>query len=134
VTHGAQWVGAGAVFPLPANQSGPTPSAFGIDPSAKPLQASPVPAAQSLPQPNNPPASPLVPAVPQNGAPTMALPPAPLPTPPASQNQNANQPGSYEPLPTFPPATPTKPTPNGACGDIDSLLNATQSGHGCTQP
>jgi hypothetical protein len=49
VTHGAQWVGAGAVFPLPANQSGPAPSAFGIDPSAKPLQAAPVPAAQSLP-------------------------------------------------------------------------------------
>jgi hypothetical protein len=134
-THGAQWVGAGAVFPLPSDQSGPAPSAFGIAPPAKPLQAAPVSASQSLPQPNNPPSNPLLPEIPQNGAPTMALPPVPPPAPPAEQNQNGNQPDSYVPLPTLPPASATKPTnPNGACSDINSLLNATQTGHGCTQP
>jgi hypothetical protein len=138
-THGAQWIGAGAVVPLPANQSGPAPSPFGIAPSrippANPPQAAPVPTSQSLPQPHNPPASPPLPEVPQNGAPTMALPPVPPPAPPADQNQNANQPDSYEPLPTLPPASAPKPNhPNGACSDINSLLNATQTGHGCTQP
>lgn len=132
-SHGAQWVGAGAVFPLPSELPGPAPSAFGIAPSAKPLQAAPVPASQSLPQPNNPPSNPLLP----EGAPTMALPPVPPPSPPApeEQNQNGNQPDSYVPLPTLPPASATKPAnPNGACSDINSLINATQTGHGCTQP
>jgi hypothetical protein len=138
-THGAQWIGAGAVLPLPPQQPGPAPSPFGIAPSAKPpanpLEAAPTPAAQALPQPNNAPASPPVPTTPQNGAPTMALPPVPSPTPPTEQNQNANQPGGYVPLPTLPPATATKPNnPNGACSDINSLLKATQTGHGCTQP
>ena len=139
-THGAQWIGAGAVFPLPPGQSGPAPSPFGIAPSAKapatPLQAAPVPASQSLPQPNNPPSNPLLPEVPQNGAPTMALPP-PVPPPgmPTDPNRNGDQPGGYVPLPTSPPASATTPkSPNGACSDIDSLLKATQSGHGCTPP
>ncbi|HTJ91003.1 MAG TPA: hypothetical protein VL356_12605 [Acidocella sp.] len=136
-THGAQWIGAGAVVPLPANPSGPAPSAFGIAPSAKapanPPQGAPVPTTPSLPQPHNPSASP--PEVPQNGAPTMALPPAPPPAPPADQNQNATPPDSDESLPTLPPASAPKPKdPNGACSDLNSLLNATQSGQGCTAP
>lgn len=135
-THGAQWVGAGAVLPLPATQSGPAPSAFGIAPSANPPPAptpAPAPAAQSLPQPNQPPASPPAAATPQNGAPTMALPPAPPASPPAAPAQS--QPDGYVPLPVLPPASATKPNnSNGACSDLDSLLNATKNGHGCTQP
>jgi hypothetical protein len=136
-THGAQWIGAGAVVPLPANPSGPAPSAFGIAPSPKAPANPPqgAPTTQSLPQPHNPSASPSLPVVPQNGAPTMALPPAPPPAPPADQNQNATPPDSDESLPTLPPASAPKPKdPNGACSDINSLLNATQSGHGCTAP
>lgn len=133
-THGAQWIGAGAVFPLPSPSSGPAPSPFGIAP-----EATPAPASQALPQPNPPPANPPSPAVPQNGAPTMALPPPPPSTAPAAPNRSAAPPDSYEPLPIPPPAPAPKPkpkpeNPNGACSDIDSLLNATQTGHGCTQP
>jgi hypothetical protein len=138
-THGAQWIGAGAVVPLPANPSGPASSAFGIAPSGKAPantpQAAPVPTTRSLPQPHKPSASPPLPEVPQNGAPTMALPPPPPSTAPAEQNQKATPPDSYEPLPALPPASAPKPkNPNGACSDINSLLNATQTGHGCTPP
>ncbi|HVE22014.1 MAG TPA: hypothetical protein VNC39_08555 [Acidocella sp.] len=131
-THGAQWVGAGVVLPLPATQSGPAPSAFGIAPSAKPPPA-PAPAAQSLPQPNQPAGNPPAAAKPQSGAPTMALPPAPPASPPVAPAQS--QPDGYVPLPVLPPASAPKPKDsNGACSDLDSLLNATKNGHGCTQP
>jgi hypothetical protein len=135
-THGAQWIGAGAVTPLQANPSGPAPSAFGIAPAPK-APSSPAPAVQPLPQPNNPPpANAPQPEIPQNGAPTMALPPAPPPLPPTSPaDPNANQPGGYVPLPTLAPSSaPKQQNPSGACSDIDSLLKATQTGHGCTQP
>ena len=144
-THGAQWIGAGAVTPLPANPSGPAPSAFGIAPAPRtpsspppssPVPAAPAPATQSLPQPNPPPANAAPPNIPQNGAPTMALPPAPPPLPPTNPaDPNANQPGGYVPLPTLAPSSaPKQKNPSGACSDIDSLLKATQTGHGCTQP
>ena len=134
-TGGAQWIGAGAVVPL-AHGSAPS-NPFGVapnSPAAGTQQGAPVPASQSLPQPQTPPANPTLPAVPQNGAPTMALPPAP-PSTSANQNQNGNQPGGYVPLPTLPPPSATPPkNPSGACSSVNSLINETQSGHGCTQP
>jgi hypothetical protein len=137
ITGGAQWIGAGAVVPLPATNSGPPPSPFGAPPTAGAQKAAPVPAAQSLPLPlpQNPPASPPLPEVPQNGAPTMALPPMPPTSTQTDQNQNGNLPGGYVPLPTLPPPSATPPkNPSGACSDVNSLINATQSGQGCTQP
>jgi hypothetical protein len=136
-TGGAQWIGAGAVVPLALHGSGPH-APFGVGPTTPPAGAqgtTPVPAAQSLPQPHTAPANPTMPAVPQNGAPTMALPPAPPPSTPADKNQNGNLPGGYVPLPTLPEPSATPPkNPGGACSSVNSLINATQNGHGCTQP
>ncbi len=135
-TGGTKWIGAGAVLPLPNDNSAPPPSPFGIAPGAPPASnpLAPLPASQSLPLPNSPPASPA-PAIPQNGAPTMALPPLPpaSATPPPSGTP-ADQ--GYVPLPTLPEpsATPPAKNPSGACSDVNSLINATQNGHGCTQP
>jgi hypothetical protein len=137
ITGGAQWIGAGAVVPLPATNSGPPPSPFGVAPAPPggAQGAAPLPAAQSLPPPQNPPASPSLPEVPQNGAPTMTLPPMSPPSTQTDQNQNGNLPGGYVPLPTLPEPSATPPkNPSGACSDINSLINSTQSGHGCTQP
>ena len=136
-TGGAQWIGAGAVVPLAPHGSAAPPSPFGVAPAppAGPQGTAPVPASQALPQPQTPPANPTLPAVPQNGAPTMALPQAPPPSTPADQNQNSNPPGGYVPLPTLPEPSATPPkNPSNACSNVNSLINATQNGHGCTQP
>lgn len=117
-TGGAQWIGAGAVVPLPANQSGPPPSAFGA------------PIAQPAAQPQTPPASPPTSEMPQNNAPSTTLPTLPQ----TDQHQNANPPDGYVPLPTLPPSSTPPNNPSGACSDINSLINAAKSGQGCTQP